>query len=138
MKGEVFVDSGAFVAYLVGSDRLHRETVALFSQPPRRWCTSILVVAEAYGWFLHRVGEDGARMFRLLIEELPELRVLPTDTRHIDAVWRKLDALRGSKLTFVDASSLVFLESLGIATVWGTDHDLGVEGAKIIPGSPAR
>lgn len=77
-------------------------------------------------------------MFRLLVEELPGFRLLATDTQHLEAVWRKLDSLRGSKLTLVDASSLVLLDKYGITTVWGTDHHLAVEGATVIPGSPAR
>ena len=36
-------------------------------------------------------------------------------------------------LTYVDASSLVFLDSLRIAEVWGTDRDLGLEGARVVP-----
>jgi len=33
----------------------------------------------------------------------------------------------------VDASSLVFLETLRVPTVWGTDRDLALEGARVIP-----
>lgn len=36
-------------------------------------------IAEAYGWFLHRLGEDAARTFRLLTAELPQLVVLGVD-----------------------------------------------------------
>ena len=106
--------------------------------PPRRWSTSILVVSETYSWFLHRLGEEAARTFRGLLEELPRLRVLSTDDRHRHAVSSKLDSLRGTKLTYVDASSLVWLEQRRISRVWGTDHHLSIEGARVFPGSPAR
>ena len=46
-----------------------------------------------------------ARTFRALVSELPALQLLPADARHHAAVLRKLDALRGCKLTYVDASS---------------------------------
>lgn len=136
MRDEVFIDSGAFIAFLVGADRLHEDVVSLFARPPRRWSTSILVVAETYGWFLHRLGEGAARAFRSLLEELTDLEILDPDLEHRERVWRKLDELRGVRLTFVDASSLVWLEDRGIRNVWGTDHHLGVEGARVIPGSP--
>ena len=136
MTGRVFIDSGAFIAFLDRSDRLHREVVALFARRPRRWSTSALVIAETYGWFLHRLGEYAARTFRLLTAELPGLVVLGEDDRHRSAVGRKLDTLRGTKLTYVDASSLVWLTSKRIATVWGTDHHLSLEGATVIPGPP--
>ena len=136
MRGQVYIDSGAFIAFLVASDHLHREVKRLFSRPPGRWSTSILVVSETYGWFLRRLGEEAARTFRALLEGLPGLEILSSDDEHRAAVWKKLDDLRGTGLTFVDASSLVWLRVRDIGTVWGTDHHLAVEGARVIPGSP--
>jgi hypothetical protein len=85
---------------------------------------------------LYRLGEEVARTFRNFLQELPKLRVLGANDEHRRAVWKKLDRLRGAKLTFVDASGLVWLEKRGIDTVWGTDHHLGLEGATVIPGPP--
>ncbi|MGH7899534.1 MAG: type II toxin-antitoxin system VapC family toxin [Candidatus Binatia bacterium] len=132
--GPVFCDSGVFVAFLDRSDRHHQAAVKLFSEPPRRWFTSLVVVSETYGWFLHRLGEDTAHAFRLALADLPRLRLLPVDEAHHASVSRKLTRLRGHKLTYVDASSLVFLERLKIREVWGTDFDLAVEGARVVPG----
>ena len=75
---------------------------------------------------------------RSLLESLTGLEVLEVDSVHMAAVWAKLDDLRGLKLTYVDASSLVWLRERGIKTVWGTDHHLAVEGARVLPGSPPR
>lgn len=130
------MDSGAFIAFLDGSDRSHADVRAVFDRPPRAWCTSVLVVAETYGWFLHRLGEEAARTFRALLGELPELRVLDADVAHHGLVSRKLDALRGRKLTYVDASSLVWIERRRIRTVYGTDHHLALQGAEVVPGRP--
>jgi len=55
------------------------------------------------------------------------------DAQHHAAVLRKLELLRGHKLTYVDASSLVFLARLRIRQVWGTDRDLSIEGATVVP-----
>lgn len=134
---KVFLDTGAFIAFLDRSDGLHEHVKTLFASPPRRWMTSILVVGEAHGWFLHRMGEEAARAFRELLEELPRLTLLDANARHHAAVLEKLNDLRGCKLTYVDASSLVWLESKDIPIVWGTDHHLGLEGARVVPGSPA-
>lgn len=46
MKNAAFVDSGAFIAFLDRSDRVHDDIVSLFADPPRRWLTSIPVVSE--------------------------------------------------------------------------------------------
>jgi predicted nucleic acid-binding protein len=131
--GPVFLDSGIFIAFLDRSDRYHAAALRLFSDPPRRWYTSLAVVSETYGWFLHRLGEDAARTFRLALGEFPRLRLLPLSPEHHTVVLEKLERLRGHKLTYVDASSLVFLGALHIDEVWGTDRDLALEGARVLP-----
>lgn len=135
-SASAFLDSGVFVAYLVGSDSLHEETRELFARPPARWSTSTLVLSETYSWFLHRSGEDAARTFRALLESLEDLEILDPTPDHRRAVWKKLDRHRGLKLTFVDASTLVWLDETGISTVWGIDAHLGIEGADVLPGPP--
>jgi predicted nucleic acid-binding protein len=135
---EVYLDSGAFIAFLLRSDVLHDEVAGMFARPPRRWCTSAFVVAETYSWFVHRLGEGAARTLRSLLDSLTDLEVLEADSAHMKAAWGKLDELRGLKLTYVDASSLVWLQERRIKTVWGTDQHLAVEGARVMPGSPTR
>jgi predicted nucleic acid-binding protein len=132
-RGPVFLDSGIFIAFLDRSDHYHSAAVSLFANPPRRWHTSLAVVSETSGWFLHRLGEESARTFRLALDEFPRLELLPIDAAHHRAVVRTLNRFRGRKLTYVDASSLVFLEDRGIKEVWGTDHDLAINGARVVP-----
>jgi predicted nucleic acid-binding protein len=131
--GPVFLDTGIFIAFLDRSDRHHAEAVRRFADPPRRWYSSFLVASEAYGWFLHRLGEDAARRFRVALGDLPRLELMPVDKSLHDAIAVKLDRLRGHKLTYVDAGSLVWLERLRIREVWGTDSDLALEGARVVP-----
>ncbi len=136
MTRGVFIDSGAFIAFLDASDRSHADVDACFAGPPKRWCTSLLVVSETYSWFLHRLGEDDARAFRALLVRLPGLQLLDVDRSHHAAVQNKLEEHRGRKLTYVDASSLVFVRHRKVGAVWGTDSDLAIEGAKVVPGPP--
>lgn len=130
---DAFLDTGIFVAWMVASDDAHEGAVALFESPPRRLATSLAVVSETYGYFLHRFGEDAARTFRHALAALPNLALYPIDASHHAAVGRKLDRFRGLKLTWVDASSLVFLSEKRIKVVWGTDSDLTIEGARLRP-----
>ena len=131
--GPVFLDTGIFVAFLDRSDHYHAGAVELFAEAPRRWYTSLAVVSETYGWFLHRFDQETARAFRLMLDDLPRLRLLAIDMTHHRAVCRQLDRFRGHKLTYVDASSLAFLERHAIREVWGTDRDLGLAGARVMP-----
>lgn len=133
MKKRTFLDSGIFIAALDRSDRWHPEAAALFSAAAVRWATSLLVVSETHSWFLHRLGEEPARRFQAFISELEGLELFEATRAHHAAVLRMFDRLRGTKLTYVDASSLVFLEAHRIATVWGTDRHLAATGAEVIP-----
>jgi predicted nucleic acid-binding protein len=135
MTGAVFLDSGIFVALLNRRDRWHPQATALFNGPTPRWNTSCLVVSETYSWFLHRMGEEAARTFLLLVANLDGLKMFEATVEHHQQVRKTLDRFRGSKLTYVDASSLCLLERHKIGRVWSTDHHLGLTGADVLPRS---
>lgn len=135
MTGKVFLDSGIFIAFMNQRDRCHLQSAALFGGPKVQWCTSILVISETYSWFLHRMGEEAARTFRLMAANLKGLQVLEATLSHHQEVAKTLDRFRGSKLTYVDASSLAFLSRHKIHQVWATDHHLGLSGAHVLPRS---
>jgi predicted nucleic acid-binding protein len=129
----VFLDSGIFIAFLNAQDQWHHQAAALFGQGRPRWSTSYLVVSESYSWFLHRYGEESARTLAKFIDNLDDLRIFDVDRNHHRQVSRMLDRLRGSKLTYVDASSLCWIERHKIRKVWSTDHHLGLTGVEVLP-----
>ena len=133
MSEAVFLDSGIFIALLNARDQWHEQAKALFGLTKPRWSTSYLVVSEAYSWFLHRYGEEAARTLSKFIDNLDGLKIFDANLDHHRKVGRMLDRLRGSKLTYVDASSLCFMEGHKIRKVWSTDHHLGLTGADVLP-----
>ena len=133
MKRSVFLDSGIFVAALNGRDQWHEQAAALFAGPTPSWHTSVLVVAETYSWFLHRLGEEAARDFLAFLRQLPSLDVHEARVDLQRATVAMLTRFRGSKLTYVDASSLTILERRKIRVVWSTDYHLGLTGAEVLP-----
>jgi predicted nucleic acid-binding protein len=135
VKSDVYLDSGIFIAFLNRRDSWHPHAVALFSTTKPRWSTSLLVVAESYSWFLHRMGEEAARSFLALIKRLDGLRLYEANAATHEATLKMLDRYRGTKLTYVDASSLCLLAIHGISTVWATDHHVGLTGAEVLPRS---
>jgi hypothetical protein len=56
--------------------------------------------------------------------ELHGLDLLVVDRGVHDAAIQKLERLRGHRLTYVDASSLVLIGTHRIGEIWGTDRDL--------------
>ena len=135
MSPPVFLDSGIFIAFLNQRDRWHPQAAALFNGPRPGWCSSYLVVSEAYSWFLHRMGEEPARTFRAFLGALDGLKLLAADDAHHRQVLRMLDRFHGAKLTYVDASSLAWIERTRIRRVWATDHHLAMTGAEVHPRS---
>jgi predicted nucleic acid-binding protein len=97
--------------------------------------TSALVRCETYSWFLHKYGEEGARAFRMMFDSLEGLVVHDTTPAQHEGTCKVLERLRGSKLTYVDASSLALMEKHKIKTVWSTDHHLSLMGAEVMPRS---
>lgn len=114
-------------------DRFHEPARSLFAGEKPHWHTSILVWSEAYSWFLHRSGEESARLFRRFADSLTDLAILEPDASIHTEACRILDSLRGARLTYADASSLAFMARHGIGTAWSTDHHLGLTGAQILP-----
>ncbi len=131
----VYLDSGIFIALMSKRDRWHAQALALFGGSPARWSTSMLVISETYSWFLHRMGEEHARSFRQLLESMKGLQVFPASKEHHPDVVRMLDRFRGSKLSYVDASSLALITQKKIKRVWATDRHLGLSGAEVVPAS---
>jgi predicted nucleic acid-binding protein len=128
-----FLDSGIFIAFLNARDQWHDQARTLFGMSKLRWSTSYLVVSESYSWFLHRYGEESARTLSQFIGNLDGLRIYDANREHHRRVGHMLDRLRGSKLTYVDASSLCLIEEHKIRKVWATDHHLGLTGAEVFP-----
>ena len=133
MTEKVFIDSGIFIAYLNKRDRWHQQALYLFQEKNVQPYTSELVLSETYSWFLHQAGEEIARQFRLFVHAIPKLKILFSTADSQGATEAMLDRHRGSKLTYVDAGSLVLLEAQKIQTVWSTDCHLSLTGRKIKP-----
>jgi hypothetical protein len=93
----------------------------------------MLVLSETYSWFLHKLDEESAREFLAFTEAFEGLTVLDVPSAIRRDARRVLDRFRGSKLTYVDAVSLAFIEKHRIKQVWGTDNDLTFTGATLLP-----
>jgi hypothetical protein len=79
------------------------------------------------------MGEEAARSFHSLLANLEDLKLFGVDASHHRLVLGMLDRLRGTKLTYVAASSLCFLDHYKISHVWAMDHHLALTGARVSP-----
>jgi predicted nucleic acid-binding protein len=62
-----------------------------------------------------------------------EENVFEATGEHHKETTKLLDRFRGSKLTYVDASSLALIERHKIACVWSTDYHLGLTSSEVLP-----
>ena len=132
-ENRVFLDSGIFIAFLQARDRWHNEAKTLFQTGNCHFYCSYLVISETYSWFLHREGEEAARNYRLFLASLPNFKYLPVDAITHKETLLILDKYRGSKLTFVDASSIYYIINFRVGQVWSTDGHLSLAGKPVYP-----
>jgi len=113
----VFLDTGFSSLSSIDRIDITSRRPSVLGSPPHRWFTSLAVVSETYGWFLHRLGEEAARAFGWSWGISRVSICWPIDADHHAAVVRSSSACGGHKLTYVDASSLVF-SALANREVW--------------------
>lgn len=129
----VFVDTSAFYALLVASDRNHRRAKVAFEGLRRRdatLVTSSYVLVETYALLGRRVGVDAVAAFRA--DFAPLLDVVWIDlAMHEDALDLLL-ARRSETLSLVDAVSFVLIRSRDLADVFAYDRDFEREGFTLV------
>jgi uncharacterized protein len=130
----VFVDTSAFYALLVRTDRAHARVRAAFTaqlDARRPLRTTSFVIVETLALLQHRVGLAAARDFDEDI--LPVVRVDWVDEmlyRHgADRLWRE-DRRR---LSLVDCVSFEFMAREGIGTALAVDPDFAGAGFDVLP-----
>lgn len=135
----VFVDSGAWIALLNGTERLHPRALAAYEDlldEGSRLVTSSDVVDESATRLRYDAGLKAALAFRDAVaraESSRSLRVLPVDAavqQKAFALWEKHPQL---VLSLTDATSAVLARGLSIKTVFGFDGDFRSLGFTLVP-----
>ena len=136
----VFVDTGAWIALLNASERLHpkaRETYASFSIQGTRLATSSDVLDETTTRLRYDAGLKAALAFRDAVESAEKrrlLRVIWVDANVHRQAWSLLERHGDIALSFTDATSAAIARGLKVKTVFGFDRDFRALGFELIPG----
>ncbi|MBX7147989.1 PIN domain-containing protein [bacterium] len=130
-KISVYVDTGAFIAFLDQADTFHPLFLRLFSDPPKL-LTSSLVIAEAQAWFLKRYDSYKALQFMSFIEDLKNLEIQGMEKTDIAGATRVLRDYSDQKLTLADASGLWLMKKFKIKSCWSTDRHLNLTGVPLV------
>jgi predicted nucleic acid-binding protein len=130
-RGEAYLDTSAFIAFLDRSDSYHVMFKNVFATPPPL-VTSALVVAEAHGWFLRRYDTRRATEFLSFLDALPALMVVAFDSAELTKQRPILSRFSDQNLTLADAHGLVIMRERKTAMCWSTDRHLALMGAALI------
>lgn len=130
----VFVDTSAFLALLVSSDRTHASANQPFTHLRARGAplfTTSYVLVETYALLGRRFGMEAIRSFRGQFAPLVEVAWVDQETHE-----RGLDLLldRGLEdLSLVDATSFVVARAQGVEEVFAFDPHFEREGFRLLP-----
>ncbi len=130
-KTEVYVDTGAFIAFLDKSDSYHRLFAQLFSDPPLL-LTTTLVITEGHAWFLKRYDPLRALQFLNFLKDLPRLKIHSIGKEEVERGTHVLRRYSDQTLTLVDAVGLQLMEQLKVKICWGTDRHLKLGGKRLV------
>jgi len=133
----LFVDSGAWLAFLHRSDQHHAEADrAMRSAIEKRigLFTTNLVVAEVHRLLVHRVGIQAGRAFLQGLGTSRHVEIAwTTEVEHAEAL-RWIARLADHPITYTDAVSFAAVQRRRCRTVLGFDHDFVLAGFELYTG----
>ncbi len=133
MDREFIVDTSAIFAYLDPNDLFHveaREIYHEFLEQGDRLLANSYVLIESAALIHRRLGFGLLQEFFQSIYERWEIQWI--DRRMHDAIWQRMSASSGSRLSLVDWSVIVMAKQTG-AAVFTFDSDFAGEGLTVIP-----
>jgi predicted nucleic acid-binding protein len=134
--GEIFVDSGAWIALAVAEDAHHQTATAFYTRllhQPQRLVTTNLVVAEAYEVIRRFGGHSSAVFFLQRIRQSARLRKIYSDLileKEAEGILERYDDQRFS---YVDAVSFALMASRQISEAFAFDHHFETAGFTLAP-----
>lgn len=123
LRASIFVDTSAFFALADQTDRFHSLAVRFVETNERLLVTSNMVVHETITLIRMRLGyEQAVKVGRRLFDETvtPLIRVTATDERK---AWDTFMRYHDKRFSFVDCTSFVLMQRLGIRAAFAFDQD---------------
>lgn len=136
MRGDVFVDSGAWVAISIERDAHHEAARAAywnFVSRPTRFITTNLIVAESYT-LIHRFGGHLLAMqFLASLRRSSQLLRIYADAALEEDAEAILHRYADQDFSYVDAVSFALMRSRGITDAFAFDHHFSTAGFTLLP-----
>ncbi|MEK7767508.1 MAG: PIN domain-containing protein [bacterium] len=130
---EVFVDTSAFFVLADARDREHARVAAWIREATVPLVTSEYVFAETVSLLTKRMGKRAAIQFGDGLRRSQNVSVLGVTEDYRERAWRLFAGRPDQRFDFVDATSAVMMEALGIRQVCGLDSDFRTMGFELVP-----
>ena len=136
MKGDVFVDSGAWFALAQDRDQYHARAKEIYPRllaESRRLLTTNLVVAECHSLLLKFKGPSVALLFLETMSQSPRIEEIhstaETETKALEILRRHQD----QNFSLADAVSFTIMRQRGIKTAFAFDRHFAAAGFTLVP-----
>lgn len=126
---KVFIDTGAFMAFILRDESLHEKVVnhyKLYKKNRAQLITSDYILDELYTRCVYRAGSYGAKLAVNLIKEVitsNELTVLHVDEMVFNQAIEVFLKFSDHKISFTDATSYVLYKDLALDEIFTLDDD---------------
>lgn len=136
----IFLDSSAIIAYKNKDDVNHKKAVVIFSRIADgeygQVVISEFVFSEVVTVLLLRKGPKTALEVGEILRNAEELVMIRASIL-FDRAWDIFKSQKGSKFSFVDASSIACLQDRSIKQIATFDRDFGgIESVNVVNGAP--
>lgn len=125
----IFVDTSYWVALRNRRDAHHREALELMRQHSAALLvTSNLVRGETWTFLRRRSGHTAAVGFLDVLDRAARLRLMAVELAHEEDAFRWLRRHDEREYSYVDATSFMLMQDLGISQALAFDGDFSAAG----------
>ncbi len=135
-KGELFVDTGAWVALAVEEDEHHEEAARAYPKllkEYKRLITTNLVVAEAYILLRKAAGFAPAVSFLEMLSTSLRIEKLFSTPELEEEAYRLLRKYEDQDFSFADAVSFVIMKRRKVKEAFAFDEHFRTAGYTLVP-----
>ncbi len=136
MNGEVFVDTGAWLALAHDRDQYHAKARRIYPRllaDAARLITTNLVLAECHALLLKNKGREVALLFIDTLKQSPRIELVESTSALETEAVELLRRYRDQDFSFADAVSFALMKQRGIDTAFGFDRHFATAGVKLVP-----
>lgn len=132
----LFVDTGPWTALMDPRDQWRDralQAMEVLKTDRRVLVTTNLVLMEAYTGLVGRIAHAAIARLRTMVMESRLIRVKRVDELIEELAWKKFIRHDDKTWSFVDCTSFIVMEQLGLTTAFSFDHHFRQAGFQIFP-----